>query len=100
MVEFNGYRSDRLEFDELEDDVFGMMFKGVNSLVYNVNGRFLDYLFRDFLDILYENLGIDEKIYMEVQFIGICLEFMVYFLIFRSLIILEMLFIDVFGFGF
>lgn len=79
MVEFNGYRSDRLEFDELEDDVSVMALKGVDSSAHNVNGRFSDHLSSDFSDIPYENLGIDEKIYMEAQSIGICLEPMVYF---------------------
>ncbi|XP_013714523.1 uncharacterized protein BNAC01G08670D isoform X2 [Brassica napus] len=74
MVESNGYRSDRLEFDELEDDVSVMTLKGVNSSAQNVNGRFSDHLSMDFSDIPYENLGIDEKIYMEAQSIGICLE--------------------------
>ncbi|KAL0726691.1 hypothetical protein Bca4012_022784 [Brassica carinata] len=74
MVEFNGYRSDRLEFDELEDDESVMTLKGVNSSAHNVNGRFSDHLSSDFSDIPYENLGIDEKIYMEAQSIGICLE--------------------------
>lgn len=100
MVESNGYRSDRLEFDELEDDVPGMMLKGVNSSAHNVNGRFSDHLSRDFSDIPYENLGIDEKIYMEAQSIGICLEPMVYSPTPRSSITLEMLLTDVLGFGF
>ncbi|XP_019088010.1 PREDICTED: uncharacterized protein LOC104727677 [Camelina sativa] len=74
MVEFNGYRSDRLEFDELEDDVSVIPLKGVNSSSHHVNGRFSDHFSMDFSDIQYENLGIDEKIYMEAQSIGICLD--------------------------
>ncbi|KAG7545682.1 hypothetical protein ISN44_As12g011220 [Arabidopsis suecica] len=74
MVEFNGYRSDRLEFDELEDDVSVIPLKGVNSSAHHVNGRFSDHISIDFSDIQYETLGIDEKIYMEAQSIGICLE--------------------------
>ncbi|XP_024004596.1 uncharacterized protein LOC18031123 isoform X2 [Eutrema salsugineum] len=74
MVEFNGYRSDRLELDELEDDVSVIPFKGEKSLADKVNGRFSDHLSTDFSDIQYETLGIDEKIYLEAQSIGICLE--------------------------
>uniref|UniRef100_A0A1J3FJG8 Uncharacterized protein n=1 Tax=Noccaea caerulescens TaxID=107243 RepID=A0A1J3FJG8_NOCCA len=74
MVEFNGYRSDRLDFDELEDDVSVIPLKGVNSSAHHVNGRFSDHLSADFSDIQYETLGIDEKIYMEAQSIGICLD--------------------------
>ncbi|CAH2077552.1 unnamed protein product [Thlaspi arvense] len=74
MVEFNGYRSDRLELDELDDDVSVIPLKGVNSSADNVNGGFSDHLPIDFSDIQYETLGIDEKIYMEAQSIGICLE--------------------------
>ncbi|CAH8322423.1 unnamed protein product [Eruca vesicaria subsp. sativa] len=74
MMDSNGYKSDRLDFDELEDDVSVMTLKGVNSSAHNVNGRFSDHLSSDFSDIQYENLGIDEKIYMEAQSIGICLE--------------------------
>ncbi|CAN8230033.1 unnamed protein product [Cochlearia groenlandica] len=74
VVEFNGYQSDRLDFDELEDDVSVIPLKGVNSSAHQVNGRISDHLSVDFSDIQYENLGIDEKIYMEAQSIGICLE--------------------------
>jgi hypothetical protein len=74
MMEFNGYRSDRLEFDELEDDVSVIPLKGVNSSAHHVNGRLSDHLSIDFSDIQYETLGIDEKIYMEAQSIGICLD--------------------------
>ena len=78
-MEFNGYRSDKLEFDELEDDVSVIPLKGVNSSAHIVSGRFTDHLYADFSDIQYETLGIDEKIYLEAQSIGICLEPMVYF---------------------
>lgn len=78
MVEFNGYRSDRLELDDLEDDVSVIPLKGVNNSAHHVNGRFSDNLSMDFSDVQYETLGIDEKIYMEAQSIGICLEPMVY----------------------
>ncbi|XP_018438595.1 uncharacterized protein LOC108811019 isoform X3 [Raphanus sativus] len=74
--EFNGYRSDRLELDDLEDDVSVIPLKGVNSSPHNVNGRFTDHSSIDFSDIQYETLGIDEKIYLEAQSIGICLETM------------------------
>lgn len=77
MVEFNGYRSDRLEIDELENDVPGIPLKGVNSSAHHVNGRLSDHFSIDFSNIQYETLGIDEKIYMEAQSIGICLEPMV-----------------------
>ncbi|KAH0871400.1 hypothetical protein HID58_078422 [Brassica napus] len=73
-VEFNGYRCDKLEFDELDDDVSVIPLKGGNSSPHNVNGRFTDHLSADFSDIQYETLGIDEKIYLEAQSIGICLE--------------------------
>ncbi|KAF2534575.1 hypothetical protein F2Q70_00033286 [Brassica cretica] len=73
-MEFNGYRSDKLEFDELEDDVSVIPLKGVNSSAHIVSGRFTDHLSADFSDIQYETLGIDEKIYLEAQSIGICLE--------------------------
>ncbi|XP_013598523.1 PREDICTED: uncharacterized protein LOC106306446 isoform X1 [Brassica oleracea var. oleracea] len=73
-MEFNGYRSDKLEFDELEDDVSVIPLKGVNSSAHIVSGRFTDHLYADFSDIQYETLGIDEKIYLEAQSIGICLE--------------------------
>lgn len=76
--EFNGYRSDRLELDDLEDDVSVIPLMGVNSSPHNVNGRFTDHSSIDFSDIQYETLGIDEKIYLEAQSIGICLETMVY----------------------
>ncbi|VVB11109.1 unnamed protein product [Arabis nemorensis] len=74
MVEFNGYRSDRLELDELEDDMSVIPLKGVNNSAHHVNGRFSDHLSSDFSDVQYETLGIDEKIYLEAQSIGICLE--------------------------
>ncbi|CDY30195.1 BnaA03g49750D [Brassica napus] len=73
-VEFNGYRSDKLELDDLEDDVSVIPLKGVDSSPHNVNGRFTDHSSIDFADIQYETLGIDEKIYLEAQSIGICLE--------------------------
>ncbi|WZZ76402.1 hypothetical protein YC2023_087772 [Brassica napus] len=73
-VEFNGYRCDKLEFDELDDDVSVIPLKGGNSSPHNVNGTFTDHLSADFSDIQYETLGIDEKIYLEAQSIGICLE--------------------------
>ncbi|KAF8091668.1 hypothetical protein N665_0438s0001 [Sinapis alba] len=73
-MEFNGYRSDKLELDELEDDVSVISLKGVDSSAHNVNGRFTDHLSIDFSDIQYETLRIDEKIYLEAQSIGICLE--------------------------
>lgn len=78
-VEFNGYRSDKLELDDLEDDGSVIPLKGVDSSPHNVNGRFTDHSSIDFADIQYETLGIDEKIYLEAQSIGICLEPMVYF---------------------
>lgn len=99
-MEFNGYRTDRLELDEPEDDVSVMTLKGINSSAHNVSGRFSDHISSDFSDIPYQNLGIDEKIYMEAQSIGICLEPMVYSPIPRSSITFEMLLTDVIEFGF
>ncbi|XP_023641648.1 uncharacterized protein LOC17893718 isoform X2 [Capsella rubella] len=55
--------NERLELDESEDDGSAILFKGVNKSAHI-----------DFLDIQYEKLGIDEKIYLEAQSIGISLE--------------------------
>ncbi|CAN7015081.1 unnamed protein product [Brassica rapa subsp. trilocularis] len=57
-VEFNGYRSDKLELDDLEDDGSVIPLKGVDSSPHNVNGRFTDHSSIDFADIQYETLGI------------------------------------------
>lgn len=70
-MEFNGFKkTERLELDESEDNGSAILFKGVNN-----NSPF------DFLDIQYDKLGIDEKIYLEAQSIGISLEPMVYSLV-------------------
>ncbi|CAH8353365.1 unnamed protein product [Eruca vesicaria subsp. sativa] len=56
----NGFRNnERLEHDEAP---------------YHYNGKFSDHSPIDFSDIPYDKLGIDEKIYLEVQSIGISLE--------------------------
>ncbi|KAL0891254.1 hypothetical protein Bca101_015237 [Brassica carinata] len=73
-LEFNGYRSDKLELDDLEDDVSVIPLKDVDSSPHNVDGRFTDHSSIDFSAIQYETLGMDEKIYLEAQSIGICLE--------------------------
>ncbi|CAE5989987.1 unnamed protein product [Arabidopsis arenosa] len=74
-MEFNGFRnSERLELDESEDDGSAILFKGVNKSAHHCNGKFPDTSPVDFLDIQYDKLGIDEKIYLEVQSLGISLE--------------------------
>ncbi|KAF8048959.1 hypothetical protein N665_2344s0002 [Sinapis alba] len=71
----NGFRSnERLEHDESEDDGSATMFNGFNNSAYHCNGKFLDHSPIDFSDIPYHKLGIDEKIYLEFQSIGISLE--------------------------
>ncbi|XP_024016154.1 uncharacterized protein LOC18025793 isoform X2 [Eutrema salsugineum] len=75
MVEFNGFRNnERPHLDESEDDESAILFKGCNKSVHLCNGKFLDHSPIDFLDIQYDKLGIDERIYLEAQSIGISLE--------------------------
>ncbi|CAH2051240.1 unnamed protein product [Thlaspi arvense] len=74
MVEFNGFRNNEwLELDESEDDGSAILFKGVKS-AHQCNGKFSNHSSNHFLDIQYDKLGIDEKIYLEAQSIGISLE--------------------------
>lgn len=82
MVEFNGFRNnERLELDESEDDGSAILFKDVNKSAHQCNGKFPDHSPIDFLDIQYDKLGIDEKIYLEAKSIGLSLEPMVYSLL-------------------
>ncbi|XP_010468807.1 PREDICTED: uncharacterized protein LOC104748928 [Camelina sativa] len=74
-MEFNGFKNnERLELDESEDDESAILFKGVNKSAHHCNGKFPDNSPIDFLDIEYDKLGIDEKIYLEARSIGISLE--------------------------
>ncbi|XP_013598527.1 PREDICTED: uncharacterized protein LOC106306446 isoform X4 [Brassica oleracea var. oleracea] len=63
--------------EDLQFDGFGAdaesEFSALNHMEFN-GYRFTDHLYADFSDIQYETLGIDEKIYLEAQSIGICLE--------------------------
>lgn len=82
MVEFNGFRNnERLDLDEPEDDGSGNLCKGINKPAHLCNGKFSDHSPIDFSEIPYDKLGIDEKIYLEAQSIGISLEPMVYSLV-------------------
>ncbi|KAL1218353.1 hypothetical protein V5N11_028062 [Cardamine amara subsp. amara] len=75
MVEFNGFRNnERLELDESEDDESTILFNDVNKSAHHCNGKFPDHSPIDLLDIQYDKLGIDEKIYLEAKSIGISLE--------------------------
>ncbi|XP_010548659.1 PREDICTED: uncharacterized protein LOC104820016 isoform X2 [Tarenaya hassleriana] len=75
LMEFNGYSTNEgLEHEESEDDVSMGLHKGVNNSSHHSNGRFSDHSSIEFTDIQYGNLGIDEKIYLEVQSLGISLE--------------------------
>lgn len=86
MVECNGFRkNERLELDESEDDGSAVLFKGVNKSFHHCNGKFSDHSPINFLDIQYDKLGIDEKIYLEAQSIGISLEPMVNSLVLNRL---------------
>ncbi|XP_013652737.2 uncharacterized protein LOC106357608 isoform X1 [Brassica napus] len=68
----NGFRNHEwLEHDESEDAI---LFKGVNNSAYHCNDKFSDHSPIDFSNIPYDKLGIDEKIYLEAQSIGISLE--------------------------
>ncbi|XP_010541085.1 PREDICTED: uncharacterized protein LOC104814635 isoform X2 [Tarenaya hassleriana] len=71
-LEYNGYRTNEgLEHEESENDVSVLLHRGINNSVHHPNGRFSDYSSINFTDIQYVNLGIDEKIYLELQSIGI-----------------------------
>ncbi|XP_010489486.1 PREDICTED: uncharacterized protein LOC104767146 isoform X3 [Camelina sativa] len=71
-MEFNGFKNnERLELDESEDDESAILFKGVNKSAHHCNGKFSD---NSPIDIEYDKLGIDEKIYLEARSIGISLE--------------------------
>ncbi|KAG2298386.1 hypothetical protein Bca52824_034858 [Brassica carinata] len=73
----NGFRNnERLEHDDYEpaDDGSAILFNGFSNSAYHCNGKFLDHSPIDFSDIPYDKLGIDEKIYLEAQSIGISLE--------------------------
>ncbi|CAH8300294.1 unnamed protein product [Eruca vesicaria subsp. sativa] len=59
---------------ESEDDGSAILFNGFNKSAYHCNGKFLDHSPIDLSDIPYDKLGIDEKIYLEAQSIGISLE--------------------------
>ncbi|KAJ0254215.1 hypothetical protein HA466_0107520 [Hirschfeldia incana] len=75
VLKNNGFRNnERLEHDESEDDGSAILFNGFNNSAYQCNGKFSDHSPIDFSDIPYDKLGIDEKIYLEVQSIGISLE--------------------------
>ncbi|XP_009102160.2 uncharacterized protein LOC103828304 isoform X1 [Brassica rapa] len=68
----NGFRNHEwLEHDESEDAI---LFKGVNNSAYHCNDKFSEHSPIDFSNIPYDKLGIDEKIYLEAQSIGISLE--------------------------
>ncbi|WZZ02672.1 hypothetical protein YC2023_088593 [Brassica napus] len=68
----NGFRNHEwLEHDESEDAI---LFKGVNNSAYHCNENFSDHSPIDLSNIPYDKLGIDEKIYLEAQSIGISLE--------------------------
>ncbi|XP_013598278.1 PREDICTED: uncharacterized protein LOC106306266 isoform X1 [Brassica oleracea var. oleracea] len=68
----NGFRNHEwLEHDESEDAI---LFKGVNNSAYHCNDKFSDHAPIDFSNIPYDKLGIDEKIHLEAQSIGISLE--------------------------
>ncbi|KAG2323511.1 hypothetical protein Bca52824_016724 [Brassica carinata] len=75
VLKNNGFRNnERLEHDKSEDDGSAIMFNGFNNSAYDCNGKFSDHSPFDFSDIPYDKLGIDEKIYLEAQSIGISLE--------------------------
>ncbi|CAA7022255.1 unnamed protein product [Microthlaspi erraticum] len=75
MVDFNGFRNnERLDLDESEDDGSAILYKSFNKSAHHCNGKFSDYSPIDFLDIQYDKLGIDEKIYLEAQSIGLSIE--------------------------
>ncbi|XP_056843111.1 uncharacterized protein LOC108812731 isoform X2 [Raphanus sativus] len=77
VVKSNGFRNnERLEHDESEDDGSGILLNGFINSDYHCNGKFSDHSPIDFSDIPYDKLGIDEKIYLEAQSIGISLESM------------------------
>ncbi|KAJ0239116.1 hypothetical protein HA466_0236220 [Hirschfeldia incana] len=59
---------------ESEDGGSAVLLNGFNNSAYHCNGKFLDHSPIDFSDIPYDKLGIDEKIYLEAQSIGISLE--------------------------
>nr|VDC98105.1 unnamed protein product [Brassica rapa] len=69
----NGFRNN--DDYESEDGASAILFNGFNkSAYYHCNGKILDHSPIDFSDIPYDKLGIDEKIYLEAQSIGISLE--------------------------
>jgi hypothetical protein len=81
-MEFNGFRNnERLELDESENDGSAILFKGVDKSAHHCNGKFPDNSPIDFVDIQYDKLGIDEKIYLEAQSLGISIDLMVYGLV-------------------
>jgi len=57
------------------------LFKGVDKSAHHCNGKFPDNSPIDFVDIQYDKLGIDEKIYLEAQSLGISIDLMVYGLV-------------------
>jgi hypothetical protein len=76
-MEFNGFRNnERLELDESENDGSAILFKGVDKSAHHCNGKFPDNSPIDFVDIQYDKLGIDEKIYLEAQSLGISIDLM------------------------
>ncbi|CAN6874210.1 hypothetical protein Bca4012_077546 [Brassica carinata] len=69
----NGFRNN--DDYESEDGGSAILFSGlINSAYYHCSGKILDHSPIDFSDIPYDKLGIDEKIYLEAQSIGISLE--------------------------